>query len=251
MPAARVFEDEHVLAFMDVFPQGRGHTLVIPKHSAARNLLDEEPLVLSNLILGVQRVARAVRAALKPDALTVMQFNGAVSGQTVFHLHFHIIPRWDGVPLAATPAAAWADPAELKALAEQISAMIKLAFLSRAAGQGPLAEERAVERASDRTADWSPLVDDGDVALPLHQSLCGDWSPSPANGGKGRAYSTGATSASSASAGLSITGAPGSRRRPRSRRPACVREHHLDVAALDQLAEQDLVGQRLLDVLLG
>ena len=66
-PAARVFEDEHVYAFMDVFPQSRGHTLVIPKHSQARNLLDEEPGVLSELILGVQRVARAVRAALKPD----------------------------------------------------------------------------------------------------------------------------------------------------------------------------------------
>src|SRR5512143_270739 len=56
MPAARVFEDEHVFAFMDVFPQARGHTLVIPKHSTARNLLEEEPQVLSNLILGVQRV---------------------------------------------------------------------------------------------------------------------------------------------------------------------------------------------------
>ena len=123
-PAARVFEDEHVLAFMDVFPQARGHTLVIPKHSAARNLLDEEPEVLSNTILGVQRVARAVRAALKPDGLTVMQFNGAVSGQTVFHLHFHIIPRWEGVPVGRHASGQMADPDELKALAEQIGAMI-------------------------------------------------------------------------------------------------------------------------------
>ena len=124
MPAARVFEDEHVFAFMDVFPQGRGHTLVIPKHSSARNLLDEEPQVLQPLILGVQRVARAVRAALKPDGLTVMQFNGSVSGQTVFHLHFHIIPRWEGVPLGRHAGGGMADPAELKVLAEQISAMI-------------------------------------------------------------------------------------------------------------------------------
>jgi len=124
MPAARVFEDEHVFAFMDVFPQGRGHTLVIPKHSSARNLLDEEPQVLQPLILGVQRVARAVRAALKPDGLTVMQFNGAVSGQTVFHLHFHIIPRWEGVPLGRHAGGGMADPAELKVLAEQIAAMI-------------------------------------------------------------------------------------------------------------------------------
>jgi histidine triad (HIT) family protein len=124
LPAARVFEDEHVLAFMDVFPQGRGHTLVIPKHSSARNLLDEEPQVLQPLILGVQRVARAVRVALKPDGLTVMQFNGSTAGQTVSHLHFHIIPRWDGVPLGRHADGGMADPAELKVLAEQISAMI-------------------------------------------------------------------------------------------------------------------------------
>jgi histidine triad (HIT) family protein len=124
MPCSRVFEDEHVFAFMDVFPQAKGHTLVIPKHSHARNLLEEEPQVLSELILGVQRVARAVRAALKPDGLVITQFNGAVSGQTVFHLHFHIIPRWEGVALGRHAGGAMADPAELKALAEQISAQI-------------------------------------------------------------------------------------------------------------------------------
>jgi len=123
-PAAKVFEDSHVLSFMDVFPQSKGHTLVIPKHSSARNLLDEEPQVLSELILGVQRVARAVRAALKPDGLRVMQFNGSVAGQTVYHLHFHIIPLWEGVPLGRHGEGGMADPAELKVLAEQISAMI-------------------------------------------------------------------------------------------------------------------------------
>ena len=124
MPAARVFEDDHVLAFMDVFPQGRGHTLVIPKHSTARNLMDEAPEVLAPLILGVQRVTRAVRAALKPDGILVTQFNGATAGQTIFHLHFHIIPRWDGVPLGRHASGGMADPAELKALAEQIAAQI-------------------------------------------------------------------------------------------------------------------------------
>jgi histidine triad (HIT) family protein len=123
-PAARVFEDEHVLAFMDVFPQARGHTLVIPKHSTARNLLDEEPQVLADLIAGVQRVARAVRAALEPDGIVVTQFNGAAAGQTVHHLHFHIIPRWDGVPLGRHAGGGMADPAELKVLAEQIAAKI-------------------------------------------------------------------------------------------------------------------------------
>ena len=124
MPAARVFEDEHVLAFMDVFPQAKGHTLVIPKHSVARNLLDEDPAVLAELIKDVQRVARAVRAALKPDGLVVTQFNGAPAGQTVFHLHFHIIPRWEGVALGRHGAGGMADPGELKVLAAQIAAQI-------------------------------------------------------------------------------------------------------------------------------
>lgn len=123
-PSARVFEDEHVYAFMDVFPQSRGHVLVIPKHSKARNLLEEEPQILADLMLGVQRVTRAVRAALNPDGIMVSQFNGEASGQTVYHLHVHIIPRWAGVPLGRHAGGGMADPAELKALAEQIAAKI-------------------------------------------------------------------------------------------------------------------------------
>ncbi|MBS0360185.1 MAG: HIT family protein [Proteobacteria bacterium] len=123
-PAAKVFEDDHVLAFMDVFPQAKGHTLVIPKHSSARNLLEEEPQTLAHLFQGVQRVARAVRAALRPDGLTITQFNGAVSGQTVFHLHVHIIPRWDGVPLGRHGEGGMADAGELKTLAAEIAAKI-------------------------------------------------------------------------------------------------------------------------------
>jgi len=124
MPAARVFEDEYVYAFMDVFPQARGHTLVIPKHSTARNLLEEEPQVLQTLILGVQRVTRAVRAALNPDGIVVTQFNGAASGQTIYHLHFHIIPRWEGVALGRHAGGGMADMEELKDLAAQIAAKI-------------------------------------------------------------------------------------------------------------------------------
>jgi histidine triad (HIT) family protein len=123
-PAARVFEDDHILAFMDVFPQAKGHVLVISKHSRARNLLEVEPEVLETLILGVQRVARAVRAALKPDAVAVMQFNGAVSGQSVFHLHFHVIPRWEGTPLRPHGQGGMADAGELAAQAKAIAAMI-------------------------------------------------------------------------------------------------------------------------------
>jgi histidine triad (HIT) family protein len=121
MPAVRVFEDDHVLAFMDVFPQARGHTLVIPKHSTARNFLEEAPEIIGPLMLGVQRVAKAVR--VQPDGLVITQFNGAASGQTVYHLHFHIIPRWEGVPLGRH-GEGMADMDELKALAAQIARQI-------------------------------------------------------------------------------------------------------------------------------
>jgi histidine triad (HIT) family protein len=124
MPSARVFEDEHVYAFMDAFPQARGHVLVIPKQSHARNLLEEEPQVLSHLILGVQRVARAVRAALEPDGIMVMQLNGSPAGQSVFHLHFHVVPRWAGQEMRLHASGKMADMAELKTLAEQIAAKI-------------------------------------------------------------------------------------------------------------------------------
>ncbi|NEX91349.1 HIT family protein [Caulobacter sp. 17J65-9] len=120
MPATKVYEDDQVLAIMDVFPQSRGHTLVIPKVEA-RNLLDIDPAALQGLITRVQKVARAVEKALDPDGVTVMQFNGAAGGQTVFHLHFHIVPRWEGTAMGRH-AEGMADQAELKALAKQISA---------------------------------------------------------------------------------------------------------------------------------
>jgi histidine triad (HIT) family protein len=123
-PAAKVFEDHDTLALMDVFPQSRGHTLVVHKRAHARNLMDIDPEPLQTLILTVQRVTRAVRAALRPDGLMVSQFNGAASGQSVYHLHFHIIPRWEGVPLGRHAGGAMADPAELAALAALIAAKI-------------------------------------------------------------------------------------------------------------------------------
>ena len=122
MPAAKVFEDEHVLAFMDVFPQATGHVLVVPK-TTARNLLDVDADVLRELAVRVQTVARAVRAALQPDGLTVMQFNGAAGGQTVPHLHFHVIPRWEGRPMGRH-GTGMADPLELAGLAERIAARL-------------------------------------------------------------------------------------------------------------------------------
>ncbi len=124
MPCAKVYEDDHVLAFMDVFPQSRGHTLVIPKSSEARNFLEESPERLGGLMLGVQTVARAVRAALEPDGLVITQFNGAAAGQTVFHLHFHIIPRWEGQAIGRHASGGMADPGELRVLAAEIAARI-------------------------------------------------------------------------------------------------------------------------------
>lgn len=120
IPAARIYEDADVLAFMDAFPQAKGHVLVISKTSKARNLLDVEPEVLSQLAAATQRIVQAVATALNPDGVIVTQFNGAPAGQTIFHLHFHIIPRWEGVALGRH-GGGMADPAELKSLAAQIA----------------------------------------------------------------------------------------------------------------------------------
>jgi histidine triad (HIT) family protein len=125
MPAAKVYEDADTLAFMDVFPQARGHTLVIHKSAAARNLLDVEAEPLKAVILTTQKVARAVRAALKPDGVSISQFNGAVAGQSVFHLHFHVIPRWEGVALKRHGEGGMADASELATLAKQIAAEVR------------------------------------------------------------------------------------------------------------------------------
>ena len=98
IPCHRVYEDSAVLAFMDVMPQGTGHTLVIPK-ADSRNLLDADPSALSSLIAAVQKVAVAAKRAFEADGVTVMQFNEAPAGQSVFHLHFHVIPRFEGTAL--------------------------------------------------------------------------------------------------------------------------------------------------------
>ncbi len=120
IPAARVFEDDDTLALMDAFPQARGHTLVIHKRSRARNLLETNSTEWAAVSETARRVARAVRAALDPAGIMVSQLNGTAAGQTIFHLHVHIIPRWDGVALAGH-GQGMADPAELRALAAQIA----------------------------------------------------------------------------------------------------------------------------------
>ena len=123
VPSAKVFEDNDTLAFLDAFPQSRGHTLVIHKHSRARNLFDVAPTELNAVMATVQRVVRAQRAAIEPDGVSVLQFNGAASGQTIFHLHFHVIPRWQGAALARHGEGI-ADPGQLAELAKEIAAKI-------------------------------------------------------------------------------------------------------------------------------
>lgn len=98
IPAHKVYEDADTIVFMDVMPQAPGHALVVPK-AASRNILDADPAVLSRLMPVVQKVARAAKAAFAADGISIIQYNEAAGGQSVFHLHFHVIPRHDGVPL--------------------------------------------------------------------------------------------------------------------------------------------------------
>jgi histidine triad (HIT) family protein len=97
-PCHRVYEDAATLAFLDVMPQSDGHTLVLPK-AAAENLFELDDAAAAAVMRTGKRVALALREAFRPDGLTVMQFNGADAGQTVFHFHLHLIPRYAGQPL--------------------------------------------------------------------------------------------------------------------------------------------------------
>lgn len=98
IPSHKVYEDDDVLVIMDVMPQAAGHCLIIPK-AQSRNLLDAAPMTLGAVIATVQRVAKAAVSAFDADGITVNQFNEAAGGQSVFHLHFHVIPRHEGMPL--------------------------------------------------------------------------------------------------------------------------------------------------------
>lgn len=122
IPAHKVYEDDEVLAMMDIFPQSKGHLLVIPK-APSRNLLDADPQTLSAAMPAVQRLARAVQQALRPDGIRMAQFNEAPAGQSVFHLHFHLIPVYDGVPIGRHGEGK-ADDAELAEQAKAIAAAL-------------------------------------------------------------------------------------------------------------------------------
>ena len=123
MPCVKIFEDGGVIVFMDAFPQSKGHVLVVPK-APSRNLLEVAPKDIGRLFGAVQRIATAVDKALSPDGITVTQFNGAPAGQTVFHTHVHIIPRYEGESLKGHSGAAMAEMKDLESIAALIRAAL-------------------------------------------------------------------------------------------------------------------------------
>jgi histidine triad (HIT) family protein len=123
LPSHRVYEDDATIAIMDVMPTADGHTLVIPK-APSRNILDADPAVLARLIATTQKIAKALKTAFKADGIAVYQFNEPASGQSVFHLHFHVVPRFEGVP-AKPHGQKMEDQAVLAANADKIREALK------------------------------------------------------------------------------------------------------------------------------
>lgn len=124
IPSVKVYEDDHVLAVMDIFPQSPGHTLVVPREKA-RNLLELSDEAAREAITRVKRIAKAVAEGLEPDGVVVTQFNGAPAGQSIFHVHFHIIPRWQGQDMGRHGGGQQAGTEELERHAEKIRAALK------------------------------------------------------------------------------------------------------------------------------
>lgn len=122
LPAHKVYEDDKAFAFLDIMPRAPGHTLVIPK-SPARTFLDIAPDDLAHLIKVTQKIAKAAVTVFAADGLTIQQFNEAAGGQVVFHLHIHVIPRQNGVPLKP-PASVKEDPAVLSDQALRLAAAL-------------------------------------------------------------------------------------------------------------------------------
>ena len=123
LPCYKVYEDDKVLAFLDIMPRAPGHSLVLPK-APARNLLDVPADVLGHVAMVVQKVAKAGMKAFAADGVTVQQFNEGAGGQVVFHLHVHVIPRKQGVAMKP-PAAEKEKPDVLADHAKKITAAIE------------------------------------------------------------------------------------------------------------------------------
>jgi histidine triad (HIT) family protein len=123
LPAHKVFEDDNVFAFLDIMPRATGHTLVIPK-APARTIVDIPPDDLAHVIKATQTIARAAMTVFAADGLTIQQFNEPAGGQVVFHLHFHVSPRKNGVALKP-PGSAMADAAVLSEQALRLAAALR------------------------------------------------------------------------------------------------------------------------------
>ncbi len=122
IPCHKLYEDDDTFAFMDIMPRGPGHCLVIPK-APARNILDVSPASLAAVMTTVQKLARATMKAFGAGGVAVQQFNESAGGQVVFHLHFHVIPRFEGERLGP-PASRMEEPDVLAANAEKIRAAL-------------------------------------------------------------------------------------------------------------------------------
>jgi histidine triad (HIT) family protein len=123
IPCHKIYEDEHVLSFLDIMPRSPGHALVIPK-AAARNILDIKEEDYLHVARATRKIARAAMMAFKADGITVQQFNEAAGGQVVFHLHVHIMPRHDGIALLP-PASRKEDVKVLEDNATRLAAALK------------------------------------------------------------------------------------------------------------------------------
>ena len=123
LPCHKVYEDDKALAFLDIMPRAPGHTLVLPK-SPARNLLDVDPADLAHVMQVAQKIAKAAVKVFDADGITMQQFNESAGGQVVFHLHVHVIPRKEGVPLKP-PASAKEEASVLSDQALKLSAALR------------------------------------------------------------------------------------------------------------------------------
>jgi histidine triad (HIT) family protein len=122
LPSVKVYEDDHNLAFMDIMPQTPGHVVVIPKE-AAQDMLDLSSDGAAKLIIATQKIAKAAKTALEASAITLVQRSGRDAGQTVFHVHFNVMPHYPGVALKLH-AQAMVDPKTLVPVAERIKAAL-------------------------------------------------------------------------------------------------------------------------------
>lgn len=122
LPSEKVYEDDDTIVIMDIMPRGDGHCLVIPK-APARNVLDAAPESLNAVAATTQKMARAVKRAFDADGVTIQQFNESAGGQVVFHLHVHVIPRFEGVALKPHTGQ-MADADVIKTHAEKIRAAL-------------------------------------------------------------------------------------------------------------------------------